>query len=250
MSTQLTAVKSPYGQRPGGPVHRSIIALDLEGSTKRTNPVKGELRRAMYDLLGRSLQQVAITGNRLEQLADRGDGVLMLVRPHDEVPKTTLLGRLIPVLATLLAEYNGQVAEPALRMRLRVVMHAGEVHLDSMGCYGAAIDIAIRLLDAPRVKQALKQADASLVLVISDEVYSGIVCPGYADAGQYLPLAWVRVAGRRYRGWVHVPAPAVGPALVSRAADAVGPAALAFVSEPARYPAAAIAARDGASRAG
>ena len=44
----------------------------------RTNPVKGELRRVMYDLLGHSLEAVAITGNRLEQLTDRGDGVLVL----------------------------------------------------------------------------------------------------------------------------------------------------------------------------
>ena len=27
-----------------GPVHRSIVAVDVEGSTKRTNPAKGKLR--------------------------------------------------------------------------------------------------------------------------------------------------------------------------------------------------------------
>ena len=128
MTTRLAAVASLDGQRPAGPVYRSIIAVDLEGSTQRTNPVKGELRRVMYDLLGRSLEAVAITGNRLERLIDRGDGVLVLIRPHDDVPKTILLDRLIPLLATLLAEYNARAAQPALRMRLRVVVHAGEVH--------------------------------------------------------------------------------------------------------------------------
>ena len=187
MSTRLAAVAPLDDQRPAGPVYRSIIALDLEESTMRTNPVKGELRRVMYDLLGRSLEAVAITGNRLEPLTDRGDGVLVLIKPHDDVPKTVLLGRLIPLLATLLTEYNAQAAQPALRMRLRVVVHAGEVHLDSRGCYGEAIDIAIRLLDSPRVKQALKQAAAPLVLVISDEIYSGIVCHGYVDANTYFP---------------------------------------------------------------
>ena len=75
MSTRLAAVASVEDQRPAGPVYRSIIVLDLEESTMRTNPVKGELRRVMYDLLGRSLEAVAITGNRLEPLTDRGDGI-------------------------------------------------------------------------------------------------------------------------------------------------------------------------------
>ena len=231
MSTQLAAVASLDDQRPVGPVYRSIIALDLEESTKRTNLVKGELRRVMYDLLGHALEAVAITGNHLEQLTDRGDGVLVLIRPHDDVPKTVLLDRLIPLLTTMLAEYNAQAAHPALRMRLRAVVHAGEVHLDRRGCYGEAIDIAIRLLDSPRVKKALKQAAAPLVLVISDEIYSGIVCHGYVDANTYLPLVWVRVANRRHRGWVHIPAPVMP-------AGASGSSVLAIADARAQYPAA------------
>ncbi len=215
MTTQPTAVAFSGGQLPVGPVHRSIIAVDLEGSTTRTNPVKGELRRVIYELLEQSLEAVAITGNHLEPLADRGDGVLVLIRPHDDVPKTVLLDRLVPHLTTLLAEHNAQAAQPALRIRLRAVVHAGEVHVDVRGFYGEAIDIAIRLLDSPRVKTVLKHAAAPLVLVVSDEIYSGIVCHGYAEAGTYSPLVQVLVANRRHRGWVHVPTPVVASAAVS-----------------------------------
>jgi hypothetical protein len=243
MSTRLAAVGSLDDQWSADPVYRSIIALDLEESTMRTNPVKGELRRVMYDLLGCSLEAAAITGNCLEQLTDRGDGVLMLVRPFDEVPKTVLLNRLIPLLAHLLREYNAQVARPELRMRLRVVVHAGEVHMDRRGCYGEAIDIAIRLLDAPRVKKALKQAPGPLVLVISDEIYSGIVQHGYVDAKTYLPLGWVSIADRRHRGWIHIPGPVVPPSVAdpaqcSRPAGASGSAPLAITDERKHYPAA------------
>lgn len=240
MSTRLAAVASPDDQRPAGPVYRSIIVLDLEDSTMRTNPVKGELRRVMYDLLGHSLEAVAITGNRLEPLTDRGDGILALIKPHDEVPKTVLLDRLIPLLAALLVEYNAQAVHPALRMRLRVVVHAGEVHLDRRGCYGEAIDIAIRLLDSPQVKKALKQAASPLVLVISNEIYSGIVCHGYTDANTYLPLVRVRVGNRRHRGWVHIPVPVVGPVGGSRSAGTPCSSALAIAmaDEWAQYPAA------------
>jgi hypothetical protein len=208
MTTRLAAVAFLDGRRPSGPVHRSIVAVDLEGSTLRTNPVKGELRRVMYELLAHALESVAITGNRLERLTDRGDGVLVLIRPHDDIPKSILLDRLIPLLASLLAAYNARAAQPALRIRLRAVVHAGEVHDDGRGFYGEAIDVAIRLLDSPTVKNELKQAAGPLVLVVSDEIHSSIVCQGYVPADVYLPLVRVRVGGRRQRGWVHIPGPA------------------------------------------
>jgi hypothetical protein len=211
MTTRLAMVAFLDGRRPVGPVHRAIIAVDLEGSTQRTDLVKGELRRVLYDLLAQALAAVAITGNRLERLIDRGDGVLMLIRPHDDVPKTILLDRLIPLLATLLSQYNVRAAQPTLRIRLRVVVHAGEIHEDGRGFYGEAIDVAIRLLDSPAVKRALKQATEPLVLVVSDEIYSKIVCHGYAPADVYRPLVRVQVGRRCQRGWVHVPAPAASP---------------------------------------
>jgi hypothetical protein len=170
-------------------------------------------------------------------LTDRGDGILVLVKPHDEVPKTVLLDQLIPRLAAMLAEYNAQAAQSALQMRLRVVMHAGEVHMDRRGCYGEAIDTAIRLLDAPRVKKALKQAMGPLVLVISDEIYSGIVCQGYVGASAYFPL-WVRVGKRRRRGWVHLPAPVADPVPTGRPVGIPGSSPLVLSDEPAPYPAA------------
>jgi len=205
MSARLTAVTYRGSQRPAGPVYRSIVAVDLEGSTTRTNPVKGELRRTMYDLLGRALQATAITDNHLEELTDRGDGVLILIRPLDDVPKTALLDRLVPMLAVLLAENNAEVRHPALRIRLRTVVHAGEVHADARGFYGEAIDIAIRLMDSPPVKKALKQAASPLVLVVSEEIYAGIVCHGYVNGESYRPLVRVRMANKQHRGWVHVP---------------------------------------------
>ncbi len=239
MNPQLAAVASADDQRASAPLYRSIIALDLEGSTMRTNLVKGELRRVMYDLLGRALEAVAITGNRLEPLTDRGDGVLALIKPHDEVPKTVLLDRFIPLLADLVAEYNAQAGQPSLQMRLRAVVHAGEVHTDKRGCYGAAIDVAVRLLDSPRVKKALKQAAAPLVLVISDEIHSGIVSHGYVDPSTYFPIS-ARVGTRRHRGWVHVPAlialgVTAGPVLSARLAGASRSLSLAGAGDPARY---------------
>jgi hypothetical protein len=213
MSTRIHAVPYLRSQQPAGPVYRSIVAIDLEGSTTRTNPVKGELRRVMYDLLERALDAVPISAKHLEPLTDRGDGVLLLIRPDDDVPKTTLLDRLIPLLAALLTEHNAAVMRPPLRIRLRAVVHAGEVHSDSRGFYGESIDVAIRLLDSASLKRELRQVLSPLVLVVSDEIHSGIVAHGYLDSGDYRPLVRIRVANKQHRGWVHVPEPGKPPAL-------------------------------------
>src|SRR4030081_3765709 len=158
MNSRLATVQGPDARPPAGPVHRLIVAVDLEGSTKRTNPVKGELRRILYAVVDRALRAAGIAAGHLEHLTDRGDGVLILIRPHDDVPKTVLLGRLIPALTALLTEHNTAVTEPALQLRLRAVVHAGEVHDDGRGFYGEDLDVAFRLMDSPAVKKALKKA--------------------------------------------------------------------------------------------
>jgi class 3 adenylate cyclase len=207
MSNRFASVPISNGRTLHGPVHRSIVAVDLEGSTTRSNPVKGELRRVLYDVLDRALATAGIGPEHLEQLTDRGDGLLVLVKPHDDVPKTLLLGHLIPTLAALLIENNATVTHPALALRLRAVVHAGEVHDDGKGFFGEDLDIAFRLLDSPQTKRALREAiSSSLILVISEEIFSGIVRHGYVE-GSYEPLVRIRVAGRQHRGWVHIPIP-------------------------------------------
>jgi hypothetical protein len=118
---------------------------------------EGELRRVLYDLLERSLEAAGIGRSHLEGLADRGDGVLILIRPHDDVPKTVLFGRLIPTLTTLVAWHNATAARPELRARLGVVVHAGEVHDDGRGFYGDDLDVAFRLLNSRTVKRCCER---------------------------------------------------------------------------------------------
>jgi hypothetical protein len=204
MSTPFTSEQT----LDAGPLHRSIVIVDLEGSTKRNNPAKGELRRSLYQLVEQAFRIAGIGPENLERLTDRGDGVLILIRPHDEVPKTVVLGRLIPVLTALLAEHNASVTQPQLQLRLRAVVHAGEVHDDGRGFYGDDLDVACRLLDSPTLKKALKEAAASpLVLAVSEEIFNGIVQQGYLAGGSYQPLLRVRVGNRQRRGWVHIPVP-------------------------------------------
>jgi hypothetical protein len=185
---------------PDSPCYRIILALDAERSTARKNPTKKHLREAMYRLLEEALQAGGIIEERRDPLIDLGDGVLVLVHPADQIPKTRLLNPVIPLLGELLAEHN--VNYPAHELRLRAVVHAGEVHYDHRGCFGEALDIAFRLLNAPEAKSALHESATPLVLVTSDDIYRSIVSQGYdgIDDRAFVPLS-VRTADHEHKGW-------------------------------------------------
>jgi hypothetical protein len=86
-------------------------------------------------------------------------------------------------------------------------VHAGDVHYDENGCFGEALDLAFRLLDAPAVKKALQAAASPLILVISEDIYRSVVRHRYPgiDQGSFRRLVRVQIAGERYPGWVHSP---------------------------------------------
>jgi hypothetical protein len=176
---------------------RTIVALDIERSTSRPDPVKAELRATMYDLFDAALRAAGIHPRHRDRFADRGDGFLALVHGADHAPEV-LLRRVIPAFGVLLAEYN-TVRPPLRQLRVRVVVHAGTVFYDANGCFGEALDTAFRLLDAARVKQALRTAPAPLALVVSagvgESVRSGRI--GRADG-----LVSVEVAGRWHQGLI------------------------------------------------
>ncbi|WP_433468829.1 hypothetical protein [Spirillospora sp. CA-128828] len=193
-------------------MHRSILVVDLENSTAalRTNPVKEELRCQIYGLLRQAMADTGIEDRWCDPFEDRGDGVLALIHPVDQLPKTFLLSRLIPALTRGLTDYNQCVPDaerPGHCMRMRAVLHAGEVHRDDNGPFGEAVDLACRLLDSPKVKRYLRVSSSPLVLVVSEDIYWGIVKHGYDGIcpSSYHPGVRVLLAGRRRQGFVHAP---------------------------------------------
>jgi class 3 adenylate cyclase len=189
------------------PRHRVIVAVDIEQSTSRPDPVKAELRRTLYDLFDQALRSAGILKRHRDRFTDRGDGLLALIHPVDQASKPIVLNRAIPALCQLLADHNASLASTGRlheQLRVRVVVHAGEIHYDSNGCFGEALDIAFRLLDAPGVKKALRTAVEPVALVISDDFYRTIVRHGYAgiDCRAFCPLINVHIAGHSYPGWI------------------------------------------------
>jgi hypothetical protein len=202
---QTLAFATLIRNRPAGPPRRrAIVALDIEQSTSRPDPVKAELRTMLYELFEAALRSADIGQDHRDPFMDRGDGLLALIDPADQA---LLLSHVVPVFGQLLAGYNASLPPPR-RLRVRVVVHAGAVRDDDNGCFGAALDIACRLLDAPEAKAALKASPDPLLLVISGDVYGSVVCQGLGGTGReaFRHLVTARVAGREHPGWVWAPA--------------------------------------------
>ena len=126
----------------GLPHYRAIVALDIECSTSRPDPVKAELRNKTYELFNAALDLAGIHERHRDRYIDRGDGLLALIHPVDQAPKALLLNRVIPALSSLLADYNTSLPNPSRlqrQLRVRVVTHAGDVRYDANGCFGEAL---------------------------------------------------------------------------------------------------------------
>ena len=93
---------------------RVIVALDIEGSTSRPDPVKAELRTMLYELFDAALRSAGVSARRRDRFTDRGDGLLALIDPADQA---LLFNLVIPVFSRLLAGYNAGLQDPGGRDR-------------------------------------------------------------------------------------------------------------------------------------
>ena len=133
-------------------------------------------------MLEASMGVAGINAAHCDPFHDRGDGVLALVHPVDDVPKTLLLNPLVPVLWRLLL-----IATRACRSGSTGGGNSGsgswrtpgEIHCDGKGYFGEALDVAFRVLGRSRLKDSLNRGPGPLVLAVSDIIYWSIVSQDY-----------------------------------------------------------------------
>jgi DNA-binding SARP family transcriptional activator/Flp pilus assembly protein TadD len=214
------------------PVERRILGIDIEGFSRPewTDPIRARLRGRLHPLVDRALTDAQIPSS-LTVRNDTGDGLWLVVQP--EVSTARLLHPLASSLANGLADDN-RCTPATERMRLRVVLHAGELLQDPHGHTGASFNYAARLLDADAIRAVLAGSpEAAVVLVVSDGVYEGVKRHAYEgiDPAGWQPIR-IHHKGTATRAWVHLPGLATQPRLPAvLLAPRVGPASLPIPRE-------------------
>lgn len=188
---------------PFAPLHHTLIAMDVEKSGMRDDPLllrmRADLRMIIRELLVRQhLDPDAVT------VEDLGDGYRLLF-PSAVTPMAAL-DPFIPNLATELRLHR-TASSATNRLRLRVAVHTGLLHSEPAGAWtGTPLRDLARLLDADAVRQALRDTpETDLVLVVSQLVYDTVVRHGYTlDPAGFRPVR-VQVKETDETAWVHIP---------------------------------------------
>ena len=183
-------------------VHRTIVIVDVEnfGDPARTNAHQLAVREGMYETLRQSFAQAGI-GWSACVAEDRGDGILVLSPP--EVAKSWLVSRVPGRLAERLAVHNAG-CEVQERIRLRMALHAGEVHRDAYGWAGVSLNRAFRLIDASACRAALSDSSGMLALIVSDWFYDEVVRHHPAAQPACFHQAHVAAKETEMTAWVRV----------------------------------------------
>lgn len=208
---------SPAGRRPAGEPsrspapaagradshYRSILLVDVEDYGSRPDTVKGRLRQTLRSMLLESITAAGIGPEQHDPPGDQGDGLHVLFGPN--VAKNRLIHPLIPQLAARLGRHNTHVPERE-RLRLRVVVDAGDLRRDNDGYYGTALDEAFGLLNCDELRTCLARTAGPLVLAVSREIYEGIVRHEHdgIDPASYEAIT-VRLKRHDLVAWVQYP---------------------------------------------
>ena len=189
-------------------LHQAIVVVDVADFTNPTRKTVHQLavQEGLYGVLRVAFAEAGVDLDSC-RLEDRGDGAVILVPP--EVAKIRLVDQLPGRLVAGLRRYNA-VHSAAAAVQLRVGLHAGEVHQNSYGAVGHAVNLAFRILEAPEAKTALTSPTGGLLaLVVSDTFYQDVIVQDPAtDPSSYRKIR-VSVKETSAVAWLRLPDSAV-----------------------------------------
>ncbi|MEU3031880.1 hypothetical protein ACPCBC_33575 [Streptomyces incarnatus] len=158
--------------------YRAVLAVDIERSAGRGDRALLEIRARLTGML-----REACAASGVDWAAclvhDLGDG-LRVTAPAG-TRKAALVHPLVPELALRLRTYN-RGASPLTRIRVRIALHAGDVHVAPDGTVaGGPLEVLARLLDAPPARTALAGAPPTVPasLLLSGHFYDETVRHGH-----------------------------------------------------------------------
>ncbi len=177
-------------------VHRTILVVDVEGfgAPTRTDRDRLAVRQGLYSVLKTTFENMNAMWDHHE---DCGDGLLILVHPR--VPKSVLVDDLPDSLAQSLESHNER-HPPAQNIRLRVALHAGEVHIDETGVTATAVNVTFRLIDSDELRHALRRTPATIALIVSSWFFDEVVKHSLTST-EYRPVR-IEVKETSTIGWI------------------------------------------------
>ncbi len=181
-----------------------IVLTDITAfaSPERIDEDRAALRRHLYEMIPKAFETADLPWQECYR-EDRGDGTLIIVPPH--VPAHLFVDHALDHLATSLRRHN-QEASDALRMQLRVALHAGPVTHDPNGMVGNAINHTARLVQARVLQKRLKTTQADLAVIASEFLYDNVIKQHgrqSLDPRDYQKVRF-RTKESTITGWIHL----------------------------------------------
>lgn len=187
------------------PHRRVLVAVDMESYSSRNNVLQYRAQGAFRQILADATADVGL--DRVAWKTQQGgDGELAILPPG--VSERTVAAKLAPVADRLLRQHNQGLA-PEAKIRLRLAVHQGLVHLDGAnGFPGDAVVHVCRLVDSPQAKDALRRfPSANVALVVSDSLFREVI-EHYGDLrpDQFAEVR-AEIPDKRFSApaWIYVP---------------------------------------------
>jgi CRP-like cAMP-binding protein len=176
----------------------TVVLTDVNGfgGQHRNEEDRQILRRALYDMTLNFLNGL----DAVCSCEDRGDGFLLIIPPG--VPTSAVMKGLLRDLPPVLRLHNHRYSS-AMQIQLRVAVNVGPVVSDVMGVSGDAIISTARLVEAPVLKESMRQHHPNLGVIVSAFVYETAVKPSATepDLRGYQPVE-VTVKEASFPAWM------------------------------------------------
>ncbi len=177
----------------------------MESYSKRNNLLQHQAQTAFRRIMDGAAADAGL--DRIDWLIQQaGDGELAILPTGTS--ERTVAAKLAPAADRRLREHNQGLRKEA-KVRLRLAVHQGLVHLD--GANGFPSDAVIhvcRLVDSPELKRALRRfSGADVALIVSDSMYHEVI-EHYRDLRpEQFKAVRAEIPDKRFSAaaWIYVP---------------------------------------------
>lgn len=155
------------------PDRRLLIAVDMERYSRQDNVAQYRSQLTFQQAMRQTTDELGL--DRANWMTQQGGDGELAILPQG-TSEVTIVASFAPTLDRILRTHNHSLVSTS-RVRLRMAVHEGLVHLDGANGYpGEAIVTVCRLVDAPPLKRALRSyPGANVALIVSERVYHDVV---------------------------------------------------------------------------